>query len=126
MSDVQSNASSKKDLHVDICSFGHIGQGLFTATINGLVFIDIYHIHECGYNCDLYCWVVVDFTAQDQENTITIYSAYKGDPPPSNEYVYLKTIQSQVDDTVYDLYVKWNRAIYGTDKPQPKNNHAKP
>ena len=76
-------------------SFGPIDRGILTTKIKGPRFTDILDIQEQGHR--LVMWAIVDTAQLGGEHTLRIYCAYTGDAPPSNEWIYFKTIQSDFD-----------------------------
>ena len=85
-------------------TFNHINRGILKSETISPPIRDVLDIQEQGDS--LVLWAVVDTAWMGYEHTISIYSAYTGDPPPGPEWMYVKTIQSQFDGLVYHLYIK--------------------
>ena len=84
-------------------SFGHIDRGILKCKIEGPKLLDILDIQEQGSG--LMLWAEVDIAKKERVCTVEIYSAWTGDPPPGEGWMYVKTIQSQYDGLVYHLYI---------------------
>lgn len=87
-------------------TFGHLDRGILVAKVEGPPILEILDIQEQGYTLEL--WAVVDTAWMGAKTDVQLYCAYTGDPPPGEEWSYLKTIQSEVDGLVYHLYIKKN------------------
>ena len=85
-------------------NFGYIDRGILSTTLEGPPFVSMVDVQEQGNK--LVMWAVVDTAWMGARTTIELYSAYTGDPPPGEDWAYLKTIQSQFDGLVYHLYWK--------------------
>ena len=85
-------------------TFGHVARGILKTTIESHPILDILDIQEQGDT--LVLWAVVDTAFMGAQTDVQLYCAWTGDPPPGQDWFYVKTIQSKYDGLVYHLYLK--------------------